>query len=56
MLSKILNEVSDEKNDDIENTASLASGNYKIARTVKYHMAPPEGNTTAVLVLLWGRG
>ena len=32
--SKILNEVSEEKNDDIENIASLASGNYKIVRSV----------------------
>ena len=29
VLSKILNEVSDEENDDIEDIASLASGNYK---------------------------
>ena len=35
MLSKILNEVSDEKNDDIESIASLASGDYKIVRTLQ---------------------
>ena len=29
VLSKILNEVSDEENDDIEDIASLASGNCK---------------------------
>ena len=29
MLSKILNNVSDEENDDIKNIASLASGDYK---------------------------
>ena len=28
-VKKILNEVSDKENDDIENIASLASGNYK---------------------------
>ena len=35
MLSKISNEVSDEENDDIENIASLAFGDYKIVRTVQ---------------------
>ena len=56
MLSKILNEVSDEKKRRIENTASLASGDYKIVEPYKYHMTPSEGNKNSVLVLLWGRG
>ena len=52
-----MHEVSDEKNDDDENIASLASDNYKIVRTVLIsHDASSEGNKTAVLVLLWGRG
>ena len=35
MLSKDLNEVSDEENDDIEDIATLAPGDYKIVKTVK---------------------
>ena len=54
MLSKILNEVSDEKNDDIENIASSASGSYKIVRTVQISHDASRGKRNFCIGVIMG--